>query len=262
MPFKEHQPGMSRTVGIIPARYLSTRFPGKPLVDIGGKSMIWRVYEQCMKANGLQQVYVATDDERILNEVTAKGGKAIMTDSMALNGTVRCIHAYNQIRSNEGDFDYLVNIQGDEPFIKPEQITELISLIQSTSAPIATLVKDITDSQDLWDENVVKVVINEYNEAMYFSRQAIPFIRDVDKSEWLGKWNFIKHIGIYAFRTDILSRINQISATPIEKVENLEQLRWLGNQISIAVAKTNHPTISIDTPADLEKAITYVQSIQ
>lgn len=253
---------MSRTVGIIPARYLSTRFPGKPLIDIAGKSMILRVYEQCLKAQGLNQVYVATDDDRIFNEITSKGGKAIMTDSQALNGTVRCINAYNQITALEGSFDYLINIQGDEPFINPEQISQLIDLIQTTESPIATLVKDISDPQDLWDENVVKVVVNENNQALYFSRQAIPFVRDADKSTWIDKWTFIKHIGIYAFKTNVLPVINQISATKLEKVENLEQLRWLGNQLSIAVTKTNYPTISIDTPSDLEKAILFVQTNQ
>lgn len=262
LPLIMRQPGMSRSVGIIPARYLSTRFPGKPLVDIAGKSMIWRVYEQCLKARGLEQVYVATDDNRIFNEVTSKGGKAIMTDSQALNGTVRCINAYNLIAEAEGGFDYLINIQGDEPFINPEQISEVIQLINATASPIATLVKDITDIQDLWDENVVKVVVNEANQAMYFSRQAIPFIRDADRAVWLQKWNFIKHIGIYAFKTDVLPVINRISATPLENVENLEQLRWLGHQLSIAVTKTNYPTIAIDTPADLEKAIQYVQSTE
>ncbi len=251
---------MSRTVGIIPARYLSTRFPGKPLVDIGGKSMICRVYEQCIKSNGLQKVYVATDDERIFKEVTSKGGKAIMTDSMALNGTLRCFEAYEQIMAMDGEFDYLINIQGDEPFIQPEQITELAQLISTTSCLIGTLVKEITDPQDLVDENIIKVVINEKKEALYFSRQTIPYIRDAEKHTWMKKWTFLKHIGIYAFKTSAIPLIKDLKPTPLEKVENLEQLRWLGNDLKIAIASTNFQTISIDTPSDLEKALLFVQS--
>lgn len=251
---------MSSTVGIIPARYLSTRFPGKPLADIGGKSMICRVYEQCMKSSGLQKVYVATDDDRIYEEVTNNGGRAIMTDSMALNGTIRCFDAYNKIKEIDGSFDYLINIQGDEPFIKPEQISELSELVKASDCHIATLVQGITDTQDLWDNNIIKVVTDSQNRAMYFSRQPIPYLHGVDKVHWLRKHHFLKHIGIYAFNTQVIAEIKKMKPTVIEKAESLEQLRWLGHGLNIAIAVTNYQTISIDTPSDLEKAIHYVQS--
>ncbi len=249
-------------VGIIPARYLSTRFPGKPLVDIAGKSMIWRVYEQCVKAGVLKKVYVATDDQRIFNEITSHGGLAVMTDSMALNGTVRCFDAYEKIKQVEGGFDYLINIQGDEPFIKPEQIKEVAELISGCDCSIATLAKQITDASELWEENTVKVVLNEQNKAMYFSRNPIPYLQGIEKSEWLQKKTFYKHIGIYAFKTAGIGNIKTLAPTDLEKAESLEQLRWLGNGFKISVGITQHQTISIDTPADLEKALVFAQSIQ
>jgi 3-deoxy-manno-octulosonate cytidylyltransferase (CMP-KDO synthetase) len=251
---------MSSAVGIIPARYLSTRFPGKPLVDIAGKSMICRVYEQCVKAGILKKVYVATDDERIYKEVIGHGGLAIMTDSMAINGTARCFDAYEQIKQMEGGFDYLINIQGDEPFIKPEQISEVAELIKSCDCLIATLAKQITDPVDLWDESTVKVVLNEQNKALYFSRTAIPFLQGVDKSQWLEKRTFYKHIGIYAFKTSGIGNIKVLQPTELERSESLEQLRWLGNGFKVSVGITHHQTISIDTPSDLEKAILFAQS--
>jgi len=251
---------MSSTVGIIPARYLSTRFPGKPLVDIAGTSMIWRVYEQCAKSNGLQKVYVATDDERIYKEVINHGGLAVMTDSLALNGTVRCFDAYDRIREIDGDFDYLVNIQGDEPFIRPEQITEVASLIEGCDCSIATLAKEISDPNELWEDSVVKVVLNDHKKALYFSRQAIPFLQGIDKSLWLKKRSFLKHIGIYAFKTQAIPEIKAMEPTDLEKAECLEQLRWLGYGFKISVGITQYQTISIDTPSDLEKAILYAQS--
>jgi 3-deoxy-manno-octulosonate cytidylyltransferase (CMP-KDO synthetase) len=250
---------MSSTVGVIPARYLSTRFPGKPLVDIAGKPMIWRVYEQACKSELLQKVYVATDDERIYNAVVNKGGLAIMTDGMALNGTVRCFDAYHKIKEIEGEFDYLINIQGDEPFIKPEQISELAQLISGCDCSIATLAKEITDPADLFEDSVVKVVLNNYHKAMYFSRQAIPFLQGVDKNEWLTKRRYLKHIGIYAFKTSAIPEIKAMEPTDPEKAEALEQLRWLGYGFKISVGITQYQTISIDTPADLEKAILFAE---
>ncbi len=251
---------MSSTVGIIPARYLSTRFPGKPLVNIAGKSMICRVYEQCIKSTGLQRVYVATDDQRIYKEVTEKGGLAVMTDSMALNGTIRCFDAYEKIIETEGEFDYLINIQGDEPFIRPEQITELAQLIKTSDCSIATLVKEITDPLELWDSNTIKVVTDGSDRALYFSRQPIPYLQGVDKAHWFEKHTFLKHIGIYAFNTKAIPEIKAMKPTLLEKAESLEQLRWIGHGSKIAVGTTSYQTISIDTPSDLEKAILYVQS--
>lgn len=251
---------MSSVVGIIPARYLSTRFPGKPLVDIAGKSMICRVYEQCLKAGALKKVYVATDDQRIYKEVTEHGGLAIMTDSMALNGTARCFEAYEKIKQVEGGFDYLINIQGDEPFIKPEQIAEVAELIKSCDCLIATLAKEITDPGDLWDDSTVKVALNDHNKAMYFSRNAIPYLQGVEKSQWLQRRKYYKHIGIYAFKTAGIGNIKVLEPCDVEKAESLEQLRWLANGFKISVGITNHQTISIDTPSDLEKAIIFAQS--
>jgi len=251
---------MNSTLGIIPARYLSTRFPGKPLIDIVGKSMIWRVYEQCLKAEGLSKVYVATDDERIFREITHKGGLAVMTDSDLVNGTARCFDAYQKIVSQTGPFENLVNIQGDEPFIRPEQITEVVNLIKQCDGSIGTLAKVINDPADLNDPNVVKVVLNENKKAMYFSREAIPFIQGVDKSIWLKKKTFYKHIGIYAFKTSCINAINSLPQTEPEKAESLEQLRWLGHGHTISVGISEFQTISVDTPSDLEKAILYAQS--
>lgn len=252
---------MSSTVGIIPARYLSTRFPGKPLVDIAGKSMIRRVYEQSTKASGLQNVYVATDDDRIFNEVLSFGGKAVMTDSYALNGTIRCFDAYEKIQEIEGPFDYLINIQGDEPFIQPEQISEISDLISGCECDIATLAKEITEPTELWEDSTVKVVLDNRNRALYFSRTPIPYLQGIDKSIWMQKRTFLKHVGIYAFKTKSIPEMKLMKPTDLEKAESLEQLRWIGHGLNISVGITSYPTISIDTPADLEKAIQFAQSI-
>ncbi len=252
---------MKSALGIIPARYLSTRFPGKPLVDIFGKSMIRRVYEQSLKANYLQKVYVATDDERIYNEVMSFQGNVVMTNSLALNGTIRCFDAYEKIKEIEGEFDYLINIQGDEPFIHPQQIMSLTNLINECDCPIATLAMEITDPAELWEDSAVKVVLDKLNRAMYFSRQPIPYLQGVDKAQWMAKRTFLKHVGIYAFKTNHIPEIQKMESTDLEKAESLEQLRWLGHGLKISVGITTHQTISIDTPADLEKAIQFAQSI-
>lgn len=230
------------------------------MVDIAGKSMICRVYEQCVKAGALKKVYVATDDKRIYKEVVDHGGLAIMTDSMALNGTARCFDAYEKIKQAEGGFDYLINIQGDEPFIKPEQIAEVADLIRGCDCSIATLAKEINDPQDLWDDSTIKVVLNEQSKALYFSRSPIPYLQGVDKSQWLSRRKFYKHIGIYAFKTSGIGNIKLLAPTELEKCESLEQLRWLGNGFKISVGITSHQTISIDTPSDLERAILFAQS--
>lgn len=237
-------------IGIIPARYESSRFPGKPLVDIGGKSMIQRVYEQAIKTTSLTDVFVATDDNRIYNHVLAFGGKAIMTDSVHQTGTDRCQEAFEKAFPSA---DYIVNIQGDEPFIKPEQIDLLANCLTAEKVEIATLIKKIEDEETLFNVNTPKVVITKQFFARYFSRQTIPYLRNIEQKNWLASHTFYKHIGIYAYRADVLKKITKLEASSLEKAESLEQLRWLENGFQIKVAVTDFETIGIDTPEDLEK---------
>ncbi|MEL6562107.1 MAG: 3-deoxy-manno-octulosonate cytidylyltransferase [Bacteroidota bacterium] len=238
-----------RILGIIPARFASSRFPGKPLVDILGKTMIRRVYEQAKKTKKLEQVIVATDNRRIYDEVIAFGGEAMMTDENHLNGTERC----NEVVNNLADtFDYAINIQGDEPYIQPEMIDELASILDGNTE-LGTLVKTISDPEILTNPNSMKVVLNKKDEAMYFSRSCIPFVRGADPDQWLQKHTFYKHIGIYAYRVDILKQITDLEATSLELAESLEQLRWLENGLKIKVAKTDFETHGVDTPEDLIK---------
>jgi len=236
-------------LGIIPARYASTRFPGKPLVDIGGKSMIQRVYEQASQA-ALQKVIVATDDSRIMEHVQSFGGNVVMTAEAHESGTDRCFEAYQK---NNEEFEYVINIQGDEPFIQPGQIDLLASLLQDNSTQLATLIKKITTDEELHNVNLPKVVIDARGQALLFSRQTIPFLRNVPASDWLLHHTFYKHIGIYGYRTDILEQITRLPAGTLERSESLEQLRWLENGFKIATAVTELENLGIDTPADLEK---------
>ncbi|MDQ3290909.1 MAG: 3-deoxy-manno-octulosonate cytidylyltransferase [Bacteroidota bacterium] len=238
-------------IGIIPARYASTRFPGKPLVSIQGKTMIQRVYEQASQAR-LSKVLVATDDERILAEVQRFGGEAILTASHHQSGTDRCFEAYTRYNVPH---DFIVNIQGDEPFIQPEQINLLISCFENPTTQLATLIKPIETSAELFNPNSPKVVVNQHQEAIYFSRQPIPYLRGADESTWAKKHQYYKHIGIYGYRSDILEQITQLPPSPLEKAESLEQLRWLENGFKISVSVTNQETFGIDTPEDLEKAL-------
>ncbi|WP_192825272.1 3-deoxy-manno-octulosonate cytidylyltransferase [Rufibacter sp. LB8] len=236
-----------KALGIIPARFASTRFPGKPLVDLGGKSMIERVYAQAKKAN-LQHVVVATDDTRILEHVLAFGGQAVMTSADHQSGTDRCYEAYTQLAQ---EFDVVVNIQGDEPFIQPEQINKVLSCFQLPSAQIATLVKKVKDAQELFNPNSPKVVLGAQQQALYFSRHPIPYLRGYDQQEWLEKHSYFKHIGIYGYRTSVLAQLTQLAPTLLEKA--LEQLRWLEHGFTIITAETDLETLGIDTPQDMEK---------
>ncbi len=238
-------------LGIIPARYASTRFPGKPLVNIQGKTMIQRVYEQA-RQSGLATVLVATDDERILAEVKRFGGEAILTAAHHQSGTDRCFEAYTRYNIPH---DFIVNIQGDEPFIQPEQINLLTSCFENPATQLATLVKPIESPTELFNPNAPKVVINQHQEAIYFSRQPIPYLRGTDEKDWLQKHTYYKHIGIYGYRADILEQITQLPPSPLEKAESLEQLRWLEHGFKITVAVTHLETFGIDTPEDLEKAL-------
>ena len=243
-------------VAIIPARYASSRFPGKPLADMKGKPMIQRVYEQVNKS--IPDVYVATDDERILQAVEDFGGKAIMTSVSHRSGTDRCNEAYKKIAK---PFDVVLNIQGDEPFINPEQIDILKACFADGSVEIATLVKPFDKNGNLsllQNPSTPKVVISNNSEAIYFSRSIIPFLRDVEKPNWSNEHTFYKHIGIYGYRSDVLQQITQLLPSILEQAESLEQLRWIENGYKIKVGITTHETIGIDTPEDMENAIKHL----
>ncbi len=242
-------------LGIIPARYASTRFPAKPLAVMMGKSMIQRVYEQAKKSTCLADVIVATDHEEIFNHVKDFGGEVCMTREDHVSGTDRCYEVWDQRK--EG-FEYIINIQGDEPFIQPDQIN-LLGLLLDGKTEIATLAKQIHTTEQLVNPNVVKVVINHQYEALYFSRSPIPHIRSTEEQHWLEHFRFYKHIGMYAYRVDILEQISKLPVSSLEKAESLEQLRWLENGFRITVAETQTETVGIDTPDDLEKAIAYLR---
>ncbi|MFT4221504.1 3-deoxy-manno-octulosonate cytidylyltransferase [Dysgonomonas sp.] len=248
-----------RFIAIIPARYASTRFPGKPLADMAGKPMIQRVYEQVKKA--LDEVWVATDDIRIFEAVESFGGKVVMTSSEHRSGTDRIQEAYSKIG---GGFDVIINVQGDEPFIQPEQIESLKNCFDSENVELATLVKPFKkeDGFDvLFNPNSPKVVINKKNEAIYFSRSIVPYIRDTHHTEWLDRHTFYKHIGMYAYRSDVLGEITRLPQSSLEKAESLEQLRWIENGYRIRVGYTTVETIGIDTPEDMKKAIAFLPGL-
>jgi 3-deoxy-manno-octulosonate cytidylyltransferase (CMP-KDO synthetase) len=237
-------------LGVIPARFASTRFPGKPLVVINGKTMIRRVYEQASGAKKLSKVVVATDDERIFSEVRSFGGEVVMTSGEHRSGTDRCAET---VSKTEGTWDAVINIQGDEPFIQPEQIDLLAGLFSDPEVNIGTLVKKLSDPADLDNPNTMKVVLDTKNNGMYFSRSCIPFVRGFEKSDWLKANFFYKHIGIYGYRTGTLMKITKLLPGKLEIAESLEQLRWLENGYSIRTAFTESEAISIDVPSDLEK---------
>ena len=246
-------------VGIIPARYASTRFPGKPLAMLGGKPVIQRVYEQVKEC--FDDLYVATDDDRIKDAVLAFGGNVVMTSAYCKNGTERCLDAYKRLAL---DCDVIVNIQGDEPFIQHKQVEALISCFDSDATDIATLVKpfEVTDGLERLEcPNSPKVVIDEKGYAVYFSRSVIPYLRGVEKNKWLESHTFYKHLGIYAYRANLLETLTTLPQSPMEKAESLEQLRWLENGYKIKVGVTDIETIGIDTPEDLERAKAFAASI-
>lgn len=239
-------------VGIIPARYASQRFPGKPLAILGGKTVIQRVYEQVCKV--LKDVYVATDDERIFKTVEGFGGKAIMTSPNHKSGTDRIEEAVEKISEN---FDVVINIQGDEPFIHESQIKELCACFDDANTQIATLGKPFSAESDmaaLENPNSPKIVVDNNNYAMYFSRSVIPFIRNVEHGKWLENFPYLKHIGLYAYRREVLRKVTKLPQSSLELAESLEQLRWLQNGYKIKVGRTDVETVGIDTPADLHRA--------
>ena len=239
-------------LGIIPARYASTRFPAKPLAMLGGKTVIQRVYEQV--AGVLDDAYVATDDERIEAAVKAFGGKVVMTSVNHKSGTDRCYEAYTKIG---GAFEVVVNIQGDEPFIQPSQLQAIKACFDDSTTQIATLVKPFAADNGfevLENANSPKVVLNRNMNALYFSRSVIPYQRNVEKKDWLKNHTYYKHIGLYAYRVEVLKEITSLPQSPLELAESLEQLRWLENGYTIKAGITEVETIGIDTPQDLERA--------
>ena len=241
-------------LGIIPARYASTRFPGKPLARIDGKSIIRRVYEQCNLSAKLDKIIVATDDERIYQHVIGFGGEAVMTSTEHLNGTSRCFEALQNEEKEKGiSYDIVINIQGDEPFIEPDQIDKVASVFINSSVQIGTLAKKIINNEELFNPNVVKLVTDNENKALYFSRYPIPFVRDIDEENWLEHTEFYKHIGIYGYKKNVLMKITKLEPGRLELAERLEQLRWIENGYKITVDFTEHDSIGIDTPEDLLK---------
>ncbi|MCK9254703.1 MAG: 3-deoxy-manno-octulosonate cytidylyltransferase [Bacteroidales bacterium] len=239
-------------IAIIPARYGSTRFPGKPLVLINNKTMVHNVYMQVAKV--FDEVWVATDDIRIVNEVESFLGNVVLTKKKHKSGTDRCAEAIEKIQTLKNKtWEVVINIQGDEPFIKTEQLKEIKKCFKSKRTQIATLIKPINNKDDIFNTNKPKVVINKNNEAIYFSRSPIPFLRGVNQTKWVTKHSFFKHIGLYGYRTEVLQEITKLSVSKLEQAESLEQLRWIENGYKIKTAFTEHESISIDTPKDLEK---------
>lgn len=245
----------SKILGIIPARYASTRFPGKPLVQINGMSMIERVYKQALKVKSLHQLIVATDDDRIADHVKSFGGNVMMTSANHASGTDRCSEVLSKQTTT---FDVVINIQGDEPFIQPEQIDLLISCFEDNEVQIATLVKKISSVDELKNPNTPKAILAQNGDALYFSRQAIPFKKDVAIDDWLQHGIYFKHIGIYGYKAEILIKLTTFPQGKSEKLESLEQLRWLENGYPIRTKLTTLETIAIDVPDDLPKAENYI----
>ncbi len=243
---------MSTIIGIIPARYASTRLPGKPLIMIGGKTMIQRVYEQAKKVTELDEVYVATDDARIADAVKNFGGHAILTSPDHQSGTDRCSEVLKKLNKQ---VDVVINIQGDEPFIDPAQIALVASCFNDASVNIASLIKKLDKESEVQNPNTVKAVINSLGNALYFSRSPIPYRRNPE-----AQITYYKHIGIYGYRAQTLLDLTRLPQGAIEKAESLEQLRWLENGYDIRLKETNMETISIDTPDDLMKAEAYVKA--
>lgn len=240
-----------KLLGIIPARYASSRLPGKPLLDIGGKSMVQRVWEQASAARSLSDVIVATDDARIAEHMRGSGGKVVMTRSDHPSGTDRCNEA---LLAFGGTFDGVINIQGDEPFVVPAQIDEAAMALQEDGVDIATLAQVITEDRDIDDPGEAKIIVDRSMNALLFSRSPVPFLRNNDGRPRSQQFRYLKHVGLYAYRSQALARIVQLSPSSLEQAESLEQLRWLEAGMRIRVGLTEHPSFCVDTPADLEEA--------
>lgn len=240
-----------KVLGIIPSRYGSSRFPGKPLVDIAGKTMIQRVYEGSSQSKLIDKIVVATDDQRIFDEVSGFGGNVVMTADYHESGTERC----GEVIEKFPDFDIVINIQGDEPLIKSAQLDSLLFTFQDAQVEIATLVKKISDTEDLRNPNRIKVVLGKDQNAIYFSRSPVPHAANIPLENWTKKYTFYKHIGIYAWRTETLKSLLSLNATELEKRESLEQLRWLYHGYPIKTVETAFETPNIDVPEDVEKVL-------
>ena len=243
-------------IGIIPARYASTRFPGKPLAVLGGKTVIQRVYEQASSV--LEEAYVATDDERIFACVESFGGRAVMTRSDHKSGTDRIEEAAVKIGT---DADVIINIQGDEPFIQKSQIETLMQLFEHSETQIGTLGKRFESIEAALNPNSPKIVTDLQGFALYFSRSIIPFVRGQEQAVWLEKYPFLKHLGLYAYRREVLREVTKLPQSPLEIAESLEQLRWLENGFRIRVGLTDVETVGIDTPEDLQRAEEFLKEI-
>ena len=237
-------------LAVIPARYGSTRLPGKPLLDLGGKTLIQRVYDAVHGAGAVDKVVVATDDHRILEHVTGFGGVGVLTDSAHPSGTDRVAEAARQFPEAR----LVVNVQGDEPFLLPEQLRSVTQPFEDPAVRIATLATPIRDEHGLLSPNVVKVVRDDGGQALYFSRHAVPYLRDLPVGLWIDQGIHLQHIGIYAFRAEVLQQLTKLPPATLERQESLEQLRWLAAGHRIHVALTDRPSLGIDTPADLEEA--------
>lgn len=242
-------------IGIIPARYASTRFPGKPLALLGGKPVIQHVYEKV--ATMLEAAYVATDDERIYDVVKAFGGQVVMTRTDHKSGTDRIEEAIEKIG---GEWDVVVNVQGDEPFVAKSQLDTICHCFDDPTTQIATLGKPFESMEAVQNPNSPKIVVDNMGFAMYFSRSVIPYVREKEKSSWLTHYPFLKHLGIYAYRKDVLRQVTQLPQSSLEIAESLEQLRWLQNGFKIKVGTTDVETVGIDTPQDLERAEEFLKT--
>lgn len=243
-----------KTIAIIPARYASTRFPGKPLADLGGKPVVEWVYRGVSEIELVDEVCVATDDERIAAAVKQFGGNCVMTRTDHKSGTERCGEVVEKMKAEGKVFDIVLNVQGDEPFVNKEQITTLLAAFNDNKTEIATLAKRITSTEELTSPNNVKVITDEYNIALYFSRTPIPYVRDCSIEQWVDKHYYLKHIGIYAYLSNVLKNLVELDTTPLEESEKLEQLRWLEHGYVIKVLETECENIGIDTLEDLEAA--------
>ena len=238
-------------IGIIPARYASTRFPGKPLAMIKGKSMIQRVYEQTAKSASLSEVIIATDDERISSHAKSFGAPVVITREEHPSGTDRCFEAYQK---HGKKFDYVINVQGDEPFIDPDQINSLAEICTG-NVEIATQMIRCASYEVLFDMGEVKIVLNSRKEALYFSRSVIPAIKNKDEKEWHRHFEYYRHVGMYAYRTDVLEKITRLKPSSLEMAESLEQLRWLEHGYKITCSETSYDSHCVDTPEDIEKVM-------
>jgi 3-deoxy-manno-octulosonate cytidylyltransferase (CMP-KDO synthetase) len=242
-----------KILGVIPARYASTRFPGKPLVLINGKTMIQRVYEQVCLCGKLTKMIVATDNDAIFNHVQMFHGNVLLTGEHHTSGTERCSEVVDKLRLEGEEYDCVINIQGDEPFIEPDQVSEVAACLVNPETQIATLIKKILSSEELESQNVVKVVADKQGHALFFSRSVIPFFRGKDQSLWLSAFPYYKHVGIYGYRTSVLEKIVTLPVSGLERAESLEQLRWLEAGYKIQTQITEFESVAVDTPADLLK---------